>query len=121
MHGHVHLADGRYAQQPVRDALREMLDQVGVLAFDDGDDLLGCTTVVDGVVQVVACPGRLKVEIQRGVHDERLRTLMLEVKHAVRSVGAYTGKNDAIHRCPSPFARRMPYRLRRIHMKPCSR
>lgn len=49
-------------------------------AFDDGDYSFGDGTVIDGIPQVVGMPGWRKIKKQRGVDNERLRTLMFEIK-----------------------------------------
>ena len=85
-----------------------MFDEIGVFAFDDGDDLLRGATVIDGIVQVVARPGRRQVQMQCGVDDELLRTLMFEIKHAVPAAGTHAGENDPIHGFLSACAARMP-------------
>ena len=107
MHGHVHLAHRWHGQQPIGDALRKVLDKIGMLTFDHGDNLFRGATVIDSIVQIVACPCRRKIHVQRSVHNKRLGAFMFEFQHAMRAVGMYAGKNDSIHTDPFSASQRV--------------
>lgn len=68
-----------------------------MIAFDDGDYSFGDGTVIDGIVQIVGMPGWRKIQKQRGVDDERLRTLMFEIKHTVFADRANASQSNLIH------------------------
>jgi hypothetical protein len=62
----------RDSQYRDRDALGQVLEQIGVGAGDDGRDNLGDGSVVDRVAQGVALAGRAEVGVDVEVDLERL-------------------------------------------------
>ena len=97
MHGHLRSRHGRIFKNHAGNAIGQFFDEIDMIAFDNGDYSFGDGTVIDGVVQIVGMPGWRKIQKQRGVDDERLRTLMFEIKHTVFADRANASQSNLIH------------------------
>ena len=97
MHGHLRSRHGRIFENHAGNAIGQFFDEIDMIAFDNGDYSFGDGTVIDGVVQIVGMPGWRKIQKQRGVDDERLRTLMFEIKYTVFADRANASQSNLIH------------------------
>ena len=97
MHGHLRSRHGRIFKNHAGNAIDQFFDEIDMIAFDNGDYSFGDGTVIDGVVQIVGMPGWRKIQKQRGVDDERLRTLMFEIKHTVFADRSNASQSNLIH------------------------
>ena len=93
-------------QDAVGYALGQGLDEVDRRASDDGHRIGGDVRVGDGVGEVVAGRCASGLDLRLDVHEERLRTGLLLLVHAVAPLGVHPRDADRVaHRGAACAAR----------------
>ena len=93
-------------QDAVGYALGQGLDEVDRRASDDGHRIGGYVRVGDGVGEVVAGRCASGLDLRLDVHEERLRTGLLLLVHAVAPLGVHPRDADRVaHRGAACAAR----------------
>ena len=99
VHGDAHPPHTIRQQDGIGDLLRQMFDEVAMLAVDHRDDALGDLRIAHRVGKVVAAARVMHVDPHHGIDHERLRFVVFRLQHSVRAVGLHTGEGDDVQLC----------------------